>query len=130
MSLKNKNKINPSYIYYMVLGSLYLIVKILFVSCGYLHLGAIFHGLIPAFITVLIGYLAHIEDLKSSGLLYHKAIVGAPILVFFLTPLYMLLKEGSNWLTNGRLEVLIIYEILALFQFKIALSRLRKLQEE
>jgi hypothetical protein len=44
------------------------------------------------------------------------------VLVFIITPLFMYLKQGQNWLAVGRLPVLIIYASLAVLQFSLAKS--------
>jgi uncharacterized membrane protein len=98
-----------------------VIVKIIFVIAGYLHTGAIFHGLIPAALTVTGGFLALREKTRRTRTLWHTILIILPILSFVLTPVYMYLKQREMWLTNGRLEVLIIYEILAVVQFVLAL---------
>ncbi|PID82361.1 MAG: hypothetical protein CSB16_01295 [Clostridiales bacterium] len=110
---------------YIVLGALYVFVKIVFVLSGYLHLGAILHGLIPSVVTMVVGYLA-LMSLKKTSVFWPKLMVFLPILILVITPLYMFLRERSNWLTNGRLEVLIIYEVLAIFQILIALKKLKE----
>ena len=53
------------YFYYIGLGILYVAIKIVFVSFGYLHLGAIAHGSIPAILTVLISLFAMKEAQES-----------------------------------------------------------------
>ncbi len=124
----NKEQVNSgkiSYIIYIIIGVLYVLIKIVFVMAGYLHLGAILHGLIPSVFTTVSGFLALSELKKSAGKFWHKVIVCLPILIFVITPIYMYVKEGTEWLTNGRLEVLIIYEIMSFIQFLIALKRLK-----
>ncbi len=118
-------KSNHLYTTYMVLGALYVLIKIAFVSAGCLHLGAIFHGLIPAVIAVAVGFLALAERNKSNGRLWHFIMVVVPVLIFITTPIYMYVRERADWLTNGRLQVLVIYEVIAVVQFIIASKRLK-----
>lgn len=120
-----REKGNSSYITYIVIGALYVLIKIVFVSAGYLHPGAILHGLIPATFTVGGGIMALKEGKKSGGKIWHKLILVFPVLIFTITPIYMYLKEKENWLINGRKEVLIIYEIMAIIQFIIAMKQLK-----
>ncbi len=112
---KNKNL----YSVYIVIGALYVLVKIGLVTAGYLHAGAILHGLIPAVITIVVALLAF---RKSNSSVWNKIMPVLPVLIFVITPMYMYLKEKSEWLINGRLEVLIIYEIMAIVQLIIALK--------
>lgn len=114
------------YCSYIVIGFLYVVVKIIFVLAGYLHTGAIFHGLIPTALTVAGGFLAFHESKLDTGNLWHVILVILPIISFMLTPIYMYLREYETWLTNGRLEVLIIYEMMAAVQLIIALICIRR----
>ncbi len=125
MNEKQMGKSKKSYILYIILGALYVIIKIIFVLLGYLHKGAILHGLIPMAFTVGGGFMALKQDEKASTTIWNKVIAVLPVLIFIITPVYMYLKQKGQWLTNGRKEVLIIYEIMAAFQFVIALKRLK-----
>jgi hypothetical protein len=42
------------YVWYIALGTMYVLVKIIFVAAGYLHLGAITHGMIPGVLNALL----------------------------------------------------------------------------
>jgi hypothetical protein len=113
------------YGWYIAIGFLYVIVKIIFVARGYLHTGAIFHGLIPAALTVTAGFWALSVSKRRTGVLQHKILIVLPVLSLIVTPVYMYLKEREMWLANGRLPVLIIYEILAAVQLIMALRSLQ-----
>ncbi len=126
MNNTKTEKSSNVYAVYMALGVLYVLVKIGFVLAGYLHLGAILHGLIPAVITVAVGFLSLSEFNKSGGSLWHGIMVVVPALIFITTPIYMYVREGANWLTNGRLQVLVIYQLMAAVQFFIASRRLKE----
>jgi len=117
------------YLAYCVLGLMYLIVKIVWVAAGYLHPGAIAHGAIPAVLTVIVGLLGIKEAGKSTGWSWrHRLMLAMPILAFVITPLFMYLKQGSEcWLIQGRLSVLVVYELLALGQ--VALTSIAALRE-
>ncbi len=121
---KNKN----IYTIYILIGVLYVLIKIVFVMAGYLHLGAILHGLIPSVIAIAVGFMALREFTNMKAVIWHKVMVTVPVLIFAITPVYMFIKEGESWLINGRLEVLIIYEILSLIQFLIALKQLKNMR--
>jgi hypothetical protein len=108
---------------YIVIGVLYVFIKVVFVAAGYLHLGAIAHGAIPAVLTILAGIVTMKGNTDGSPkTTWRSMLIILPLLVFVTTPLYMYLKQGDTWLTNGRLPVLVIYECLAIAQCLIALS--------
>ena len=118
------------YFNYIGLGILYVAVKIVFVSFGYLHLGAIAHGSVPAILTVSVGFFAmKTAQADSPKLLWHRLMLILPLLVLIITPLYMYLKSGDTWLLNGRLPVLIIYEIMAIIQSVIAFVVIKRIKE-
>ncbi len=124
MNSEQTQKSKSSYVVYMVLGALYVLVKVAFVSAGYLHPGAILHGLIPAGVTIVVGFLAQRAVKESADLLWYRIMLFAPILIIIATPVYMFIRERAAWLTNGRLEVLIIYEVMAVIQALIAFREL------
>jgi hypothetical protein len=111
---------------YVLIGALYVVVKIAFVLAGYLHPGAVLHGLVPAALTVVAGLLAQRTVRTGSGqAAWAVVVLILPIIALVTTPIYMFLKAGEAWLTNGRLPVLVIYEVFALCQIALAL-RVRK----
>ncbi|MCD4812355.1 hypothetical protein K8S19_01475 [bacterium] len=117
-----------TYYSYMIIGLMYLVVKIIFVSAGYLHFGAIAHGAIPAILTILTGMLSLKERDKNTGrVIWHKLNIIIPILLLIVTPVFMYAKMGrANWLTEGRFSVLMIYSAFAIVQIAIAWISLRK----
>ncbi len=129
MNSEQTQKSKSSYVVYMVLGALYVLVKVGFVSAGYLHLGAILHGLIPAVVTIVVCLLAQRALKQSAALLWHRIMLLAPLLIIITTPVYMYVREREAWLTNGRLEVLIIYEIMAIAQVFISLRQLKTVRD-
>jgi hypothetical protein len=121
-------KIDTFFYYsYIIIGVLYIIVKLIFISFGYLEPNAMMHGLIVAIPTTLIGILSLIELKKWKGKTFHLIAILLPILAIVITPIYMYVKMGSvEWLTEGRLPVLIIYEIFAAIQIIISIYLYRK----
>ena len=110
------------YLYFAIALS-YVVIKIVFVSAGYLHLGAIWHGAVPA---VLIGgtvLMALTTDESREGTRFWRDLmIVLPVLLFIITPLFMYAKQGELWLAEGRLPVLVFYECMAVIQFFIALT--------
>jgi hypothetical protein len=127
--IKGENStVNRYYFTYIVLGILFVVVKIVFVSFGYLHLGAIAHGSIPAVLTVLACFFSIKENRDYSGnLFWHFSMAILSLLTLITTPIYMYIKAGDAWLANGRLPVLVIYLIIATIQSTIALLVIRQI---
>jgi hypothetical protein len=105
---------------YIVIGVLYVAVKVGFVSAGYLHTGAIAHGAVPTVLTVAAGVMAIRRIRDSSGTVLKQLMTVLPILIFVITPVFMYLKMGDQWLANGRLSILVVYECLVVIQFVTA----------
>ncbi len=112
------------YLIYIGIGLLYVIIKLIYVSAGYLHVGAIFHGLVPAVLMTAVGLLG-LKSLKNGGpdSVLKFLIILLPALLFVITPPFMYFKQGAEWLTQGRFSVLIIYEVLSAFQFFYSLKK-------
>jgi hypothetical protein len=117
------------YIGYLIIGVLYLGVKIIFVSAGYLPSCAIQHGMVPAVITAAVGALFMITKLAHAFrriLLWLMMIL--PVVVLIVAPTFMSWIHGDGWLAGAHLAVLVIYECLAVAQFSIAVAVKRKMQ--
>ncbi len=126
----NREQRKSSYRGYILLGVLYVLIKIGFVSAGYLHPGAILHGFIPSVLTFIAGAFALKECQKPTGTFWHKTMMVLPVLIFIITPIYMFLKEKSEWLAQGRLAILIVYGLLAILQFLLALRALKEIGKQ
>jgi hypothetical protein len=111
--------------YIIIIGILYVAVKVVFVAFGYLHPGAIWHGLVPAVLTTAAGLVVMRNRAAAPKPFWHWVLIILPVLVLIATPPFMYWKQRSEWLTEGRLPVLVIYEGFALIQAAIALG-LRK----
>lgn len=125
--MKNRNLI----IWYIILGITYILIKIVFISFGYLHKAAIFHGAVPCLLTVFAGLLSISKKVMKNK----KQITFIIMLVFsaltlIITPIYMYVKAGEMWLTKGRLPVLILYELIAIVQIIISLKLLRIINQK
>ncbi len=106
---------------WLALGLSFLIVKLIWVGAGYLHAGAITHGAVPAAITL--GFGLWYARTRPSGAVW---LVILPALTLLLTLPFMLWKQGAaEWLTQGRVSVLAVYELVALFQTWIGWRLLR-----
>jgi hypothetical protein len=112
---------------YILLAVLYVLVKVIYVATGYLHPGAILHGLIPAVLTLAVAVLAlRAARRRASPQRWLRWMAILPVLVLVTTPIYMYLMQRAEWLADGRLSVLVIYEALAVLQFLLALGIRRR----
>jgi hypothetical protein len=129
--IKGENyTVNRYYLTYIVLGILFVVVKIAFVSFGYLYLGAIAHGSIPGVLTVLACFFSIRENRNYPGnLFWHFSMLILSLLTLISTPIYMYTRAGDAWLANGRLPVLIIYLIIATIQSTIAFIVIRQIRK-
>ena len=115
------------YYSYIIIGVLYILVKVIFVAAGYLQISAIAHGAIVAVPITLVSILSLIERKNSSRKIWHIFLIILPILAFIITPIYMYFKMGSEqWLTEGRLAVLIIYEVFSAVQLLFSIILIRR----
>lgn len=107
--------------YYIFIGILYILVKAIFISFGLLRQQAIIHGLIPCILTTTAGLVCMRKVAEGSNKSICKwTLILLPVLVLLTTPFYMYRQMGDQWLSNGRLSALIIYEVLALVQIFLA----------
>ena len=121
--MENDKKKNRLFIIYVIIGFLYVVVKVGFVSAGYLHPGAILHGAVPGAVTIITGFTAlKFYAANKKAVLPGLLMIVFPLVILVTTPLYMYLKEKDMWLVNGRLSVLLIYEVMAVIQFLQALK--------
>lgn len=120
-------KNNTPYYIYIGLGIMYLVLKIIYVLAGFLCVGAIAHGAIPAVLTTFAAIFAIRENnINSQKSFWHWLIVILPLLVLFITPPFMYIQKGDAWIANGRLSVMVIYECIAIVQFILAIIVLRQ----
>ncbi len=122
MKRPTKKKRDPYYDY-MLLGSMYVLVIVVFVWLGFLQMGMILHALVPTVMTMWAGYMATQQKENS---LWPKIMAMFAALTFVATPLYMFMSQAAAWLDDGRLQVLLIYMAFAATQFYLANSLVRK----
>lgn len=110
------------YFFYIILGSFYLLSKIIFFFISdVIGMRAIMHGTTAAVLTMLAGFTA-MGALKKAKTSFweHRLAVVFPLLIIVLTPLIMLAEQGLLWLEAERLPVLIIFEALAVAQLVLS----------
>lgn len=119
---------NKMYYAYILLGSLYLLTKIIFFFISdVIGVRAIMHGTTPAVLTMLAGFWAmNVSNKGKCRSWEHWGAIVFPLLIIILTPLIMILEKGPLWLEAERLPVLIIFEALAVAQLVLAVFMLQK----
>ena len=124
----NAKAINKMYYAYILLGSLYLLTKIVFFFISdVIGMRAIMHGTTPAVLTMLAGFSAMKALHKGKRRSWkHWVAIVFPLLIIILTPLIMVLEKGPLWLEAERLPVLIIFEALAVAQLVLAVFMFQK----
>lgn len=116
--------------WYMLIGILYVVVKVIFVAFGLLRPQAIIHGLIPGLLTIVAGFVCKRNANQQTNKKPCKwLLLLLPALVLVTTPPYMYLQMREEWLSNGRLPMLIIYEAFALIQIYLV-GKINKEKEE
>jgi hypothetical protein len=109
------------YISYLIIAFLYVLVKLIFILSGYLHWGAIAHGAIVTVPIAIVGFIVLKEQSHETKKVAHVIAIVLPILALVITPIYMYARMGpAEWLTEGRLPVLVIYEMMASLQIGIS----------
>ncbi len=122
------------YVFYMLLGVLYPLIKLIFTMYGFLGLRAIIYGIITGGVTICAGIFATIEfrkkDDKVRKPVGHWLAVLLPLVILPLTPLIMISEKGLEWLQEmDKMIIFIIFEVLAIAQFIIAISMKKKFIE-
>ncbi len=122
------------YVFYMLLGVLYPLIKLIFTMYGFLGLRAIIYGIITGGVTICAGIFATIEfrkkDNKVRKPVGHWLAVLLPLVILPLTPLIMISEKGLEWLQEmDKMIIFIIFEVLAIAQFIIAISMKKKFIE-
>ena len=118
----------------MLLGVLYPLIKLIFTMYGFLGLRAIIYGIITGGVTICAGIFATIEfrkkDDKVRKPVGHWLAVLLPLVILPLTPLIMISERGLEWLQEmDKMIIFIIFEVLAIAQFIIAISMKKKFIE-
>ena len=111
---------------YMIIGMLYLVVKFVFVTTGYLLPNGIELEAIPAVTTYVFGiWVLMSSDSHFQKLIQYRLMTLIPLGLLLFMPLFTYQNQGDWWLSEGRLSILLLYELFALIQCMIA-YRLKK----
>ena len=122
-----KNKI---YLFYILLGLLYFIVKVIWYICGFVYFRGVILGLIAAISTILVGILAFREHEKTDKIIAHRLMILFPLIIIPLTPIIMVRNLGSEIFEIEKLTILFIFELIAILQVILAFKNLKERKNE
>jgi ubiquinone/menaquinone biosynthesis C-methylase UbiE len=115
------------YLFYVLLGALYPVVKVIYYVNDLVYARGIIYGLIAGILTVGMGILALKEHKRAAKPVGHWLAALMPLLIIPLTPITMMIHLGSEMGQIEKLTVLIIFEALAIAQFVLAILMFRGL---
>lgn len=123
----NKNKI---YFFYILLGSIYFIIKLPCYIAGFVCLRGLIYGLIATIFAVSIGILAVKEYKAAKIIVSHWGTVLVPLIILVFTHILLikrLYEEGTEMFPTEKLVVFMIFEALAIVQIILAVSMFKRL---
>ena len=115
------------YFFYIFLGVLYPVVKVVYYINGLVYLRGVIYGIIAGVLTTCIGILALKEYRGASKPVRHWLAALIPLIIIPLTPIIMVIHLGSEMLQMEKITVLMIFEGLAITQFVLAILMFRDL---
>ncbi|MCK5849184.1 MAG: hypothetical protein KAH01_08325 [Caldisericia bacterium] len=123
---------NKIYLFYVLIGSVYFVSKVLFYAfgsvCGTM---ALLLGLLATIVTIIIGIYAFKEFVKKPDIpLAHYLAVVIPLFILVYTPIFMITKLGVpiSHFQTGKLIIFIIFECLAVAQIILSIFMSRCLR--
>ena len=111
-----------TYFSYVILGSLYLISKVIYYFCGFVCPRGVILGLVTAVLTILIGISSSREYKKTAKPIAHWLAIIGPLFILLYTPLHMSisLDNAVFHFPVGNLIVLVTFECLGIAQLILA----------
>jgi len=111
---------SAAYVFYVIAGSLYFLVKAVCYCFGFVYFCGVVLGLIASVLTVGAGIFAFKKRKKTSCRLAHWPAVVLPLLILPLTPAVMIYKLGEEMFHPEKMTVFFIFEFLAVAQVVLA----------
>ena len=123
---------NKLYFFYVLLGSLYFISKVIFYIPGFVCARGVMFGLISTVLTVCAGIFAFKEHegyKKANKLAAHWLAALIPLLILSITPNYMIYRIylGNEMFSPEKIVIFAIFECLAAAQIILAILMFRGL---
>ena len=123
----SKNKI---YFFYILLGSLYFLIKAPCYILEFVCLRGLIYGMIATVFAVSIGIFAHREYKEAKKTIAHWVAVLVPLIILSFTHILLikrLYEEGTDMFPFEKLVVFMIFEMLAILQIILAVSMFKRL---
>jgi SAM-dependent methyltransferase len=115
------------YFFYILLGLLYPIVKVICYINGLVYLRGVIYGLIAGVSTISVGILALKEYDGTDKPVWHWLAALIPLIVIPLTPIIMILHLGLRTFLMEKMLPFMIFEGIAAAQFIVAILMFRDL---
>ena len=118
---------NKKYFFYIFLGVLYPVVKVIYYINGLVYARGVIYGIIVGVLTICIGILALKEYMGERRPIVHWLAALIPLIVIPLTPVIMIIHLGPEMLQMEKMTVFMIFEGLAIAQLVLAVLMFRGL---
>ena len=118
---------NKKYFFYIFLGVLYPVVKVIYYINGLVYARGVIYGIIVGVLTICIGILALKEYIGERKPVGHWGAALIPLLVIPLTPVIMIIHLGPEMLQLEKITVFMMFEGLAIAQLVLAVLMFRGL---
>ena len=121
-----KNKVHYSYI---ILGSLYFLIKLVCYIMEFVCLMGLVYGLIATIFAVSIGIFALVEYKNAKRIISHWGAVIIPLIILSYTHILLiteLYKQGTDMFPTEKLVIFMIFEALAVLQIILAASMFKR----
>ena len=118
-------QIKPIFIAYLILGSLYFLVKVVFFAFGFVYFCGVVLGFLASVLTIGAGIFAFRERRETSRFARWSAVV-FPLLILPLTPTVMIHNLGEEMFQPEKMAVFFLFELLAFLQVILAVRMIEK----
>ncbi len=105
-------RIMKTYIFYILLGLLYPVVKLIWYITGFVYLRGVVYGLIAGVLTISIGILALKEYEGVDKPIWHRFAVLIPLIIVLLTPIIMIRHLGLRIFLTDKLTTFLNCKLL------------------
>ena len=115
------------YFFYILLGLLYPLVKVICYINGLVYLRGVVYGLIAGVSTISVGFLALKEYDGADKPVWHWLAALVPLIIIPLTPIIMIYRLGLRMFLMEKMTIFTIFEGIAVAQFILAILMFRGL---
>jgi len=121
------NRRIKTYFFYILLGLLYPVVKVICYINGLVYLRGVIYGLIAGVSTISVGILALKEYDGADKPVWHWLAALVPVIIIPLTPIVMILHLGLRTFLMEKMTPFMVFEGIAVAQFIVAILMFRGL---